>query len=233
MESGKDKLLRLIQAWDAFDQQHPEADLTAFCAHYLARQADQSPESSGNPVDDGWIEAVVESPERKKTLTDSIAMKPESRISALMGRLIRYLAFYSKKAMQPLSLSSIDDAVYLIVLAQMGTPKKSELIYEMLSEFPSGIDIIKRLLAKGFAEEFPDEHDRRSKRVRITPAGLAMLGNCLPVMDKVAEIGFHILTEAEKQMLISLFTRLDRYHANFYKSGRNQEFEALYGKMVS
>ncbi|WP_266363908.1 MarR family winged helix-turn-helix transcriptional regulator [Tellurirhabdus rosea] len=233
MDSGKDKLLHLIQEWAAFDREQPEGDLTAFCTYYLTNRTGNSPEPGGNPVNAKWVELVTEPKELTATVTDAIVMKPESRISALLGRLIRYMSFYSKKAMQPLELSNIDDAVYLIVLAQMGTPKKSELIHEMLSEFPSGIDIIKRLMAKGLAEEFPDEHDRRSKRVRITEKGIETLQTCLPEMDKVAQIGFHILTEAEKQMLISVFTRLDRYHADYYKSGRNQDFRELYGQIIS
>ncbi|MGA0557115.1 MarR family winged helix-turn-helix transcriptional regulator [Larkinella sp. VNQ87] len=159
-------------------------------------------------------------------------MRPEVRLAALVGRLSKYAGFYSKKAMQPFQFRSLDEPVYLLALMQMGNPKKSELIYEMMAEFASGIDVVNRLIGMGFMEEYPDEHDRRSKRLRITQAGLHAIQECLPVMNQIADVAYSSLTDHEKAVMVQILDKLDRYHADHYRESRNAGFDEVYERMV-
>jgi len=145
-----------------------------------------------------------------------------------LGRLVKYSNLYSKKALNHFPLNNIEDWIYLISLMDLKTPKKSELIYEMLSEFPSGIDIIKRLIAADLVEEFPDEHDKRSKRVKITEKGLQVLAESMPYMDKVGKMAFDTLTPSEKTMIVNILKRLDSFHNEHFKNVRNIEFEQAF-----
>jgi predicted transcriptional regulator len=118
-------------------------------------------------------------------------------------------------------------------LRELGTPKKSELIYDMISEFPSGIDIIKRLIKLGLIEEFPDEKDKRSKRIKITEKGIEILVRSFPWMEKISEMAFNQLQEAEKVLLIELLERLSDFHKTHHKNVRNVSIEEAYKVLVS
>jgi DNA-binding MarR family transcriptional regulator len=234
MDSGEKKLVDLVNAWASYSEAIADADLPGFCLHYLTQHIQPLPVQHHHPVleedalrDEQWVESLT-----GKANKSVVAIRPEARLGALVGRLSNYAYFYSKKAMLPLQFKSIEDPVYLLVLLQMGTPKKSELIYEMMSEFASGIDIINRLIGMGFIEEFPDEHDRRSKRLRITSNGLDAIQQALPVMDRVADVAYSSLTEGEKALLVQILDKLDRYHADHYRQLKNANFDEAYGRMV-
>ena len=83
-------------------------------------------------------------------------------------------------------------------------------------------------MAAGYLVEFPDQEDKRSKRVRITPAGIEKVQACLPQMQKVGQMALGILTTTEKQFLVNIFDRLDRFHESHYKTTRTEGFEALH-----
>lgn len=230
MERGEKALIDLVNAWAAYSEATPNADLGGFCLHYLTEHVHPPVVDQQQPV-----KAINEQnyrPQNNSGNPSFIEIRPESRLAALVGRLSKYSYFYSKKAMQPLQFKGIDDPVYLLVLMKMGTPKKSELIYEMMSEFASGIDIVNRLVGMGLVEEFPDEEDRRSKRLRITFKGIEALQECFPVMNKVADVAFSSLTDGEQALLVQLLDKLDRYHAEHYRQSRNAEFDEVYEQMV-
>lgn len=234
MDGGEQKVVNLVNAWAGYSAATPNADLAGFCLHYLtentyAKAADQHrpmPDADGL-YDEKWVESLT-----GKTNRSMVEIRPEAQLGALVGRLAKYTHLYAKKAMQPLDFNSIEDPVYLIALVQMGTPKKSELIYEMMAEFASGIDVVNRLVGMGLIDEFPDERDRRSKRLRITPKGIDAIQQCFPVMDRVADIAYSSLTGGEKAVLVQLLGKLDRYHAEHYKQSRNAEFDEAYERMV-
>lgn len=233
MEQGEQNVIDLVNAWAAYSAATPNADLVGFCLHYLTEQTNPTAVDQHRPVladgfyEEKWVESLT-----GKTNRSMVKIKPEAQLGALVGRLAKYAHLYSKKAMQPLDFNSIEDPVYLLSLVQMGTPKKSELIYEMMAEFASGIDVVNRLVNMGLIDEFPDEHDRRSKRLRITPKGLEAIQECLPLMDRIANIAYGSLTGGEKALLVQLLSKLDRYHAEHYRQSRNAEFDEVYERMV-
>lgn len=239
MDKGEQKVVELVNRWAAYSAVHPDADLAGFCLHYLTEQAKPTtPEGhhhfvsdendpDGLPLrDEQWVESLTG--RANKSLVE---IRAEARLGALVGRLSNYAYLYSKKALQPLGFKSIEDPVYLIVLVQMGMPKKSELIYEMMSEFASGIDIINRLVKMGLIDEFPDEQDRRSKRLRITEKGLDVIREAFPIMDKVADVAYSTLTDGEKAIVLQVLDKLDRHHAQHYRQVRNADFDEVYERL--
>ncbi len=201
----KNKVVDLVNLWAAYEAENPDLTIEAFCIKYLA-----------------------ENEQRPIHAADQYEIPINGQLAAMIGRLNKYASMYFKKALAHVGMDNLEDWIYLISLQDMGTPKKSELIYEMLSEFPSGIDIIKRLVKSDLVEEFPDEQDKRSKRLKITDKGTAVLFESFPYMEKVGSMAFDTMRESEKTMVLNALKRLDNFHTQHYKNIRNAEFEAAY-----
>jgi len=196
------KVVELVNQWAKYEALNPDLDLKSFCIQYLSEQ--------------------------QTTETNQWQLSLDSQLSGLLGRMSGYANMYAKKALTELEFNNTEEWVYMRVLMYLGTPKKSELIYQMLSEFPSGIDIIKRLIHKNYVEEFPDEQDKRSKRVKLTKEGYQVLTTSLPQMEKVGQMAFGSLSETEKNMLAHLLSRLETFHDYHQKAIRNATFEESY-----
>lgn len=235
MDKGEQSVIELVNAWASYSAATPEADIAGFCLHYLTEHTVQKASGESKPtvdesglINEQWVESLT-----GKVTRSVVPIQAEARLGSLVGRLGKYAAFYAKKAMQSFDFNSIEDPIYLIALLQMGVPKKSELIYEMMAEFASGIDVINRLVRMELIEEFPDEQDRRSKRLRITPNGMVAIGEALPVMGKIASVAYSSLTEGEQALLMQLLDKLDRYHIEHYRQSRNASFDEVYERMVA
>lgn len=197
-----DRLIALINHWHAFEMANPEADLADFCRYYLVTQ-DQAVQ---------------------------MGQAPESQLlGRAFGRMSKFAQLHSKQLMADLGVATFEDWLYLLVLAEKGTPKKSELIYEMLTDFTTGIEIIKRLVKGGFAEEFPDETDKRSKRLRTTAKGREALQRGLPRMADMGQSVFEPLTVDEKKLTLLLLNKLDAHHTERWQIQRRSGpvFEAV------
>ncbi|WP_019990159.1 MarR family winged helix-turn-helix transcriptional regulator [Rudanella lutea] len=234
MDKGEANVIELVNAWARYSADTPNADLPGFCLHYLTEHASLSTGETTEdiPDQDGlihkqWLESMT-----GQIYRSPVPVQVEARLGALVGRLGKYAYFYSKKAMQPFDFRSIEEPVYLIALMQMGTPKKSELIYEMMAEFASGTDVINRLIRMGYIEEFPDEQDRRSRRLKITPEGLKTIQQAMPVMNRVGAVAYSSLTDGEKALLTQILDKLDHYHAEHFRQSRNADFDEVYDRMV-
>ncbi|MCU0324152.1 MAG: MarR family transcriptional regulator [Spirosomaceae bacterium] len=206
----KNKLVELVNLWAKYEEENADLTIEDFCVKFLA-----------------------ENVEKPIHISDTQGIPVDGQLAGLIGRLNKYASLYCKKALEHVGMNNIDDWVYLISLHDMGTPKKSELIYEMVSEFPSGIDIIKRLVASELVVEFPDEQDKRSKRLKITPKGIQVLYESFPYMSKVGEMAFDTMNMSEKTMVLNILKRLDNYHAGHYKNVRNAEFSEAYELLTS
>ena len=200
----------MVNVWAAYEQDDPALSIRDFCIRYLAEHQ-STPEPSG---EDAW------------------KSDRGGYLAALIGRMAKYAAFYSKKGLKQMELNNFEDVLFLMRIIQTGAPKKSEVIYDLLSEFPSGIDIIKRLLNLGLCEEFPDEHDRRSKRLKITEKGPQMMPQYYGVLSKVSQMATILLSAAEKELLIGLLAKLEYFHHEHYMAGRNDDFEVLYQRVT-
>lgn len=196
-------IVTLLNTYAEMEQLSPDLSIEDFCVKFLAEKV-------------------------QVQNNEEIGFSINGQLAGLVGKLNNFAGLYCKKALQNVGLNNIDDWVYLITLSQMGYPKKSELIYEMVSEFPSGIDIIKRLVALNLVEEHADEEDRRSKRLRITQNGLAVLEKSMPYMNQVGEMAFGTLHDNEKVMILNILKRLDSFHTGHYKDIRTAEFEEAF-----
>lgn len=185
------QLVKLVNLFHAYEQEHPGVSIEDFCRHQLAV-------------------SQLEKVEPKHDLPKDVL------ISITVGRLARFADMYTKKALADLPIANTDEIVYLMILDKVGTPRKSELINNGLSEFSTGVEIIRRLQKAGLVKEFPDTEDRRSKRIRLTENGKQLLYEVYPKMDVVAQIVAGTLTDEEKDLLIQILGRLEKLHDEVY-----------------
>ena len=116
----------------------------------------------------------------------------------------------SKGVLSESSLSSIDEYSFLLHLNEGQTFRKMELIELHNLEAPTGIEVIKRLLKSGMIDEYPDEQDKRAKRVVITQRGIEELGHLGPQMDRVFSNASSPLSLNEKIQLSGALDKLIR-----------------------
>ena len=195
------KVVELVKIWGNYEEDHPGLSIEDFCIRYLSDRSQKVEHDS-----------------------DAYGMSARTQLLSLCIRLNKFAGIYAKKALKKFNFNT-EDWFYLISLIDQSTPKKSELIHQHLSEFPSGIEIIKRLLKAGLIEELPDETDKRSKRLKITSAGLGFLAETLPDMNKIGPMAFGTLSDVEISMVTNILKRLDHFHEERIKMVRDASFE--------
>jgi DNA-binding MarR family transcriptional regulator len=139
-----------------------------------------------------------------------------SRISALLTRMNRFAAFYTKKAFHGLDITNAQEFGILACVQGLGAPTKTEVAHFNLLEKTTGTEMMKRLLKLGFLEEFDDEHDKRSKRVRITPEGVNVMETAVQQLWELSEIVVGNLSDEQKHSLASMLEELNDFHSNIY-----------------
>jgi MarR family transcriptional regulator, lower aerobic nicotinate degradation pathway regulator len=156
----------------------------------------------------------------------------DDRISFILLNMQKLIKFYIKKALEGTQLVGIDDIHFLMFLAETESMKKSEIINSNLTEMSSGIEVINRLLKKGFIEDFDDQDDRRSKRVRITQKGLGEMGKVTSKFRNLHSLLGSAINDDEKFGLLSVLSRIYNFHINIYNNEKNESLEELFRKYL-
>lgn len=124
----------------------------------------------------------------------------------------RYYKIYAKQALADSELSSPDSFSFLYHLSLVDSYRKMELVKMHVMEAPSGIEVLKRLLAKGYIEEFDDPDDKRARRINITRAGKEELHEYMPLMQKVFQQMAGRMDRSEKLHFIAALRKINDYH---------------------
>jgi DNA-binding MarR family transcriptional regulator len=148
--------------------------------------------------------------DRKSTVPDR---NLDMELTFLLITQNKHYKSYCKKALVNTQIYSPDEYSFLYHLSLVDSFRKMELVQIHLLEAPSGIEVIKRLLKKGFIEEFDDPDDRRAKRIRITPKGKKENDRLAPKMQIVYTKMAAELSLSEKLHLISYLKKLNDYHS--------------------
>lgn len=137
---------------------------------------------------------------------------PESVINTLIVHMNRYAKTYSKSAIHNSGFSTQEDFIYLINLKASGPMTKMELIKRNIQDKPVGMQILSRLIGRGWVMQEASETDKRSKVIRITHAGLEALEQQMDKIRQATRVVTGDLTYPEKMELIRLLTKLDHFH---------------------
>lgn len=210
-------VITLVKAWETFEENHPEGSIEDFCRHYLTQQD---------------MEHMRE--DFQKTQLQRPPMRASDGLSATLGRMNKYMHFYSRKIMQNLPVDNFEDWAYLATLHFHGGMRKSDLINQNISEFTSGTNVINRLLKQELIEEFTDPSDARSKRVQITGKGVDWIITSLPAMKKASDLLWDgVLSEEEQEVAYHILLKADRYHSGYFTELRNLKVEEIIERLKS
>ena len=152
-------------------------------------------------------------------------------VSILVSLIFRYAKNYIKKALKDSKINSADEFSFLITLLTYDSLSKQELINLQVMEKTSGIEIINRLIKKGFISQFDDAVDKRSKRIKMTPTGRQEVIAILPQMKIVSKIVLGRLTKEEQHMLVYLLRKLDHFHNDIFLNEKNLDLEEIIMKI--
>jgi DNA-binding MarR family transcriptional regulator len=91
---------------------------------------------------------------------------------------------------------------------------------------------MKRLLKAGLIEEFDDNDDKRSKRVRTTPKGAAAYVEAVQKISRVSKIVGGNLPEEKKQDIVAALDYLNSFHNAIYAQQAEASIEEILDKNV-
>lgn len=148
----------------------------------------------------------------------------ESVINTLIVHLNRYAKSYSKSAISGSDFSSQEDFIYLINLKAFGEMTKMDLIKKNVHEKPAGMQIINRLIARGWVRQTDSKIDKRSKVLKISDKGIKDLEAQMHKIRKATEIVAGDLTRNEKMELIRLLNKLNDFHQPIYDRNIGPEY---------
>jgi DNA-binding MarR family transcriptional regulator len=181
-----------------------------------------------------WLSHEIKTNKSEESIEPIYRQPVDALISILIGRMGKYARVYTKKILSKTSLSGMDDYSFMATLMFQEQMTKSELIhYNLLDSVTSGADIIKRLINNGFIQEEENPNDKRSKSVRITPKGRAMMIEVFKEMHLASEIVTGKLSENEKHTLIELLSKLDAFHKDIFENDRKLELSAIKNKHLN
>lgn len=157
----------------------------------------------------------------------------EANIARHLSLLHRYSRTYIKKALLASSLLQTEEEyTYLVCLMGREGLTKTELNNLNGLEKTTGSEVMRRLRRHGLIEEHPDERDKRSVRVYITPQGRAELGKVFPRLHVAARMLSAPLQERQLSTLHFLLERLVMQHSAFAR-GADDELLAGYAEQLS
>ena len=188
---SKRLLTELLDYIDLFEQSFPEEEELSLKSFLVFVQSMQEGEHA---LRASSIDASTPPPPSRTPREVSIARH--------LSLLHRYSKGYIKRALFASEhLQSEEEYSYLASLFNGVPHSKTELNSLNAMEKTSGAEIIRRLVAKGFAEERPDERDRRSVLVSITPRGRAELMKVFPQLHTAAQLISAPLEERQQATL--------------------------------
>ncbi len=137
---------------------------------------------------------------------------PEGVICTMIVSMNRYAKMYSRAIISDTDFSTQEDFIYLINLRVHGRMSKMELIKMNLQDKPTGMQIIARLLSRGWIRQDLSPTDRRSKNISITDYGIKILEKQMPKIRNASKIVSGNLTFSEKMELIRILSKLEDFH---------------------
>lgn len=135
---------------------------------------------------------------------DQATQVQKSCICLFLQRAARTAARRFDEAFRPLELTSGQYSL-LVSLVRSDPPSIGQLASELAMDRTTITANIKPLNKRGLLEAVPDPKDARSRLLKLTPEGRAVLGKAVPLWEAVqAETLEHLSSEEVQQLCVSL-----------------------------
>jgi len=186
-------VIPLLSSWEEYISKEPTGDIQGFARWVLTSQ---------NPK-----QTPVTIPPNQEIIHIAQA-------SILITRLHRIQHILSKPIIKELGLTKDIEFTVLAQIAVMDHPNKKELCRELPIENSTGVEITKRLTAKGYLTEKPDPNDRRSARLNLTEKGKKTLVHGYEKLAAVHLTFLDALKDDEKKEFVRQLTLINRYQSS-------------------
>ena len=148
----------------------------------------------------------------------------------LTHRLSKMFRWYAKETLQANGLTSMDEYFFLISINKIGTPSKTKVYADTITEINTGTQMMKRMIDAGLIEEVTDKQDKRVRRVKLTAKGKRTRENFFQQSVSDLKLKSGNLSETEKKELIRLLAYLEKFHTNIYLNDSGLSFEEMIEK---
>jgi DNA-binding MarR family transcriptional regulator len=201
------KTVELVNAWAEYETGHPNATVDDFCHSYIT--------------------AKIAKDKSKNLLAGNIPPDSYSTIAKMIGRISKLHNNYAIIVLKGSGLYNFDEFLYLNSIAKMDSPKKTKVIYDNFNELSSGLLILERLRTKGFIIEYPDEEDKRSKRLKLSKKGANLLKQCYKKMGTLNEWFFKSISKEDIDLCSHLFSGIEVNFSSRWLEDKEKSSELL------
>jgi len=156
----------------------------------------------------------------------------EVEFSTLLAGLFRFAKHYTKKALSDSNIKTLDEFGFLSTLLREESMLKKELIDSHLMEVSSGSEIIKRMIKHGLIYEYPDENDKRAKRISLTKEGVREIMGTFDNMQLAAQIVMGNLSMEEVKTTLKVMNKLTYFHNHIHEEDKSTSLEMLCDKYL-
>lgn len=164
----------------------------------------------------------------QRRYSDKATQMTAVEIARNLSLLHRYSRSYIKAALSASAyLQTEEEYTYLVTLLAHPRLTKTELHTLNGMEKTSGAEIIRRLKKYGLLCEEPDERDKRSVCVSITPEGRAELMKVFPRLRTAADIVSAPLQPDQQNSLLFLLRHLCVRHAAVARQRSSSSLEEI------
>ena len=195
------KAVSLLNHWDKFDQQFPQATLEDFCRFYLTQNDEQTTDNA------------------------------EGLLLKTMGRIMSVFGLYHRAAMAQIDMPSNESFFFLNGIAHFGKIKKTDLINYLFFEYTTGMEAINKLLINKLALETPDPNDGRAKLLSLTEKGKRLLAEGYQQSSKVSSMIFKDVDIESVKLCYILLGPIDDRHTKLASHIKNIEFDDIFKKV--
>lgn len=203
------KTAELVNLWAAFEEKDPEASIDDFCRYYIVSKRES------NLLFDG------EMPPR-----------PDIALTKLMDRFARLHMIYIHIAMEDLELRHFEEFSLLSAIANLQTPRKTEVIYHTINELSTGLSLLKGLEKKGYIKEKDDIEDKRSKRLSLTQKGEQILRECYLKFSRIPEMLFIEMRIEDIELCLQLLKTIDLKFSKLWQNHKGKPFSEVYANVT-
>ena len=176
-----------------------------------------------------WLLAYQRQGAGRETTEPVFGPPVNGLIAMYLSFMARYAQFYGRRVFRNTVVYSEDDWGVLVSLYPDQQMKKTDLIRGIILEKSSGNEVLKRMLKQRLLHEHPHPTDKRSKLIQLTDAGRAAFESVQGGISKLANTVVADLTEEEKNSLLHILTKLNRYHKPIFEEADEEALERRLG----
>ncbi|MFW5687787.1 MAG: MarR family winged helix-turn-helix transcriptional regulator [Bacteroidota bacterium] len=219
------KIKELIDFWSEFEQKTGSHDLADF-GRWLSCASQEGKKNALKGKE-------ILSTETDDHMAFYKQMSSGRQFLTLLSRASRFVDFYMKKAFEELEITSRLEFQFLVSIKEMKNPRKTDVIYFNLVEISTGVETLKRLQKGGMVLDFPDESDKRIKRLKLTEKGEMVLSAALEKFELLDQLVQSFGKDESWQAFIPSLTWFNDFHNEIYFRHKDRPFNDLMALILS